>query len=86
MQSGPKFAIGQSVEFERTTVLSRAKGPYEVTRVLPADEPNARSYRIKSKVEPFERFANEHDLVAVGSPPDERHGGSWVADVRKPRR
>lgn len=84
--SGPKFAIGQLVDFERTTLTSRARGPYEVMRVLPGDESNSRTYRIKSKVEPFERVAREYDLVAVGAPPSVRHAAPWLPAAREPRR
>ncbi len=83
MMSGPKFAIGQSVDFERTPSASRAKGPYEVIRVLPA-EGDTRIYRIKSKIEPFERAANEYDLVAVAAPPSERHEAARAPVARKP--
>jgi len=85
MMGGPKFVIGQSVDFERTTLASRAKGPYEVTRVLPADGPNSCTYRVKSKVEPFERAANEYDLIAVAAPPSERLATPWLSVARKPR-
>ena len=84
MMSGPKFAIGQSVDFERTPLASRAKGPYEVIRVLPADGANSRIYRIKSKVEPFERTANEYDLVAVPAPPGEQLKAARLPSARKP--
>jgi hypothetical protein len=68
--SSHKFAIGQFVDFEgNTTSMSRARGPYEVVRVLPVDETNSPTYRVKSKAEPFERTAKEHDLVPVGLPP-----------------
>ena len=67
--NSPKFAIGQFVDFDRnTTSMSRARGPYEVTRVLPADGANSPMYRVKSKVEPFERVASEHDLFPVDGP------------------
>jgi hypothetical protein len=81
--SGPRFVIGQSVAFERTASTARANGPYEVIRVLPADGPNTRTYRIKSKVEPFERTANEYDLVAVGVPLGERGATPWVTAALK---
>jgi hypothetical protein len=68
--SSHKFAIGQFVDFERNTAsMSRARGPYEVVQVLPVDESNSPTYRIKSAAEPFERTAKEHDLVPVGLPP-----------------
>ena len=86
MMSGPKFVIGQSVDFERTTLGSRANGPYEVTRVLPADARNSCTYRVKSKVEPFERAVNEYDLIAVAAPPSERLATPWPTVARKPRR
>ena len=83
--SGPRFAIGQAVDFEKTASTSRAKGPYEVVRVLPAEGANPRTYRVKSKVEPFERAANEYDLVAVGGPPSKLEEASWLPVGRKPR-
>ncbi len=61
-----KFAIGQIVDFDtRVTPLPRPRGPYEVMRVLPAEDVRSRTYRIKSKVEPFERSAKEYEIVAV---------------------
>ena len=61
-----KFAIGQIVDFDtRVTPLPRPSGPYEVTRVLPAENVRSRTYRIKSKAEPFERSAKEYEIVAV---------------------
>lgn len=76
-----KFAIGQMVDFDaRVTPISRPDGPYQVVRVLPAEEANARTYRIKSKSEPFERSAKEHEIVAVGSAPTEgaANAAQWV--------
>jgi len=63
-----RFAIGQMVSFDR----SRLTGPYEVVRILPVDETNSPTYRVKSIAEPFERTAREQDLVAVGLPPSEQ--------------
>ena len=61
-----KFALGQIVDFDtRVTPLPRPRGPYEVTRVLPAEDVRSRTYRIKSKAEPFERSAKEYEIVAV---------------------
>ena len=68
-----KFAIGQIVDFDaRVTPMPRPVGPYEVTRVLPAEDVRSQAYRIKSKAEPFERSAKEYEIVAVGSPVSER--------------
>ena len=39
-------------------------GPYEVVSVLPVDERDSPTYRVKSKAEPFARAAKESDLVA----------------------
>jgi len=61
-----KFAIGQIVDFDTSvTPLPKPSGPYEVTRVLPAEDVRSRTYRIKSKTEPFERSAKEYEIVAV---------------------
>ena len=61
-----KFAVGQFVDFDKKLTPSpRPAGPYEVTRVLPAENAEAQTYRIKSKAEPFERSAKEYEIVAV---------------------
>jgi hypothetical protein len=63
---GHKFAVGQFVDFDRKLSPSpRPAGPYEVTRVLPAENAETQTYRIKSKAEPFERSAKEYEIVAV---------------------
>ncbi len=62
-----KFAIGQLVDFDtRITAMPKPNGPYEVVRVLPAEDVRSQTYRIKSRTEPFERSANEYEIVAVG--------------------
>jgi hypothetical protein len=65
-----KFAIGQLVDFDtRIGPTPRTKGPYQVLRVLPADDDSTPLvYRIKSEAEPFERNANEYEIVAADSP------------------
>ena len=61
-----KFAVGQIVDFDRKLAsLPRPAGPYEVTRVLPAENAATRTYRIKSKTAPFARSAKEYEIVAV---------------------
>ena len=61
-----KFDVGQIVDFDRKLAsLPRPTGPYEVTRVLPAEDARSQTYRIKSKAEPFERSAKEYEIVAV---------------------
>ncbi len=84
-----KFSIGQIVDFDtRITAMLRSAGPYEVMRVLPAEDANSQTYRIKSKSEPFERSAKEYEIVAVASPPNERAANSaqWLgADPKRQR-
>jgi hypothetical protein len=71
--SGHKFAIGQAVDFDRRFAsMSKPSGPYEVVGVLPADEGNSLTYRVKSRTEPFARVAREIDLVAFGLTPSEK--------------
>jgi len=61
-----KFAIGQLVDFDTNSKISmKVNGPFEIVRVLPADDVPARAYRIKSRTEPFERVVKEYELVAV---------------------
>jgi hypothetical protein len=59
-----KFKIGQLVDFG-TKGFANHSGPYEILRILPAENAQGRAYRIKSRVEPFERVAAEHEIVAV---------------------
>jgi hypothetical protein len=79
-----KFTIGQIVDFDtRVTPMPRPTGPYEVTRVLPAEDVRSRAYRIKSKAEPFERSAKEYEIVAVRPATSElaaTFGGAASAD------
>lgn len=78
-----KFAIGQAVDFNsRLPSMSRPTGPFQVVSVLPVDEGNFPTYRVKSNAEPFERAAKETDLVAVGLPPSkEKAAGLWAGPV-----
>jgi hypothetical protein len=70
---GHKFAVGQFVDYDRKLTPSpRPAGPYEVTRVLPAENADTQTYRIKSKSEPFERSAKEYEIVAVEPVANER--------------
>jgi hypothetical protein len=62
----PKFVVGQAVDFNKRYPWM-CGGPYEIVRVLPADEDDSPTYRVKSQAEPFARSAKEADLVAVGS-------------------
>ena len=77
----PKFAIGQAVDFARgLQSISRPSGPYEVVSVLPTDEADSASYRVKSQAEPFSRAVRETDLVAVGLAPSEQAAPAHWAD------
>jgi hypothetical protein len=88
-----KFVVGQAVDFvRRLPSMSRPSGPYEVVSVLPVDEANSPTYRVKSKAEPFARAARETDLVAVGLPPSQQTAAALWADpvsgrwLSRPRR
>ncbi len=82
-----KFAVGQIVDFDaRVTPMPRPNGPYEVTRVLPAEDVRSRTYRIKSKAEPFERSAKEYEIVAVRSGATELAATFGEAAGADPRR
>jgi len=78
-----KFVIGQAVDFNsRLPAVSRPRGPFEVVSVLPVDEANSPTYRVKSKAEPFARVVKETDLVAVGLPPSKQTAAAqWANPV-----
>jgi hypothetical protein len=84
----PKFAIGQAVDFAKgLQSISRPSGPYEVVSVLPTDEADSASYRVKSQAEPFSRAVRETDLVAIAlAAPDEHAGPTHWADPVPGRR
>ncbi len=85
MMTFPKFVIGQTVDFNsRLSSVARPRGPFEVVSVLPVDEANSPTYRVKSKAEPFARAAKEIDLVAVDLPPSEPSGGGGVGAIQCP--
>ncbi len=78
-----KFLLGQTVDFDtKLPSMSRPAGPFEVVSVLPVDEANSPTYRVKSKTEPFARAAKESDLVAIGLPPSQQTAAAlWAAPV-----
>jgi hypothetical protein len=63
-----KFVVGQAVDFNKKHPWMSGGG-YEVVSVLPVDEDDSPTYRVKSQAEPFARAAKEADLIASGSPP-----------------
>ena len=76
-----KFAIGQAVDFDKMLpTISRPKGPFEIVSVLPVDDANSPTYRVKSKAELFLRAAKEIDLVAVDLPPSQQTAAALWAD------
>jgi hypothetical protein len=82
-----KFVTGQAVGFNsRLPAMLRPRGPFEVVSVLPVDEANSPTYRVKSKAEPFARVAKETDLVAVGLPPSEQTAAAQWANPVSGRR
>ena len=86
-----KFAIGQTVDFaRRLPSMSRPTGPYEVVSVLPMDEADSPTYRVKSQAEPFARAVRETDLVAIAlaAPTEQAAPTLWADPVpgrRSPR-
>jgi len=53
-----KFVIGQAVDFSSKPAWTSG-GPYEVVSMLPVDDRDSPTYRVKSKAEPFARVAKE---------------------------
>jgi hypothetical protein len=83
-----KFAIGQAVDFaRRLPSMSGPTGPYEIVSVLPTDEADSASYRVKSQAEPFARAVRETDLVAIAlAAPNEQAAPTHWADPVPGRR
>lgn len=81
-----KFAIGQIVDFDsRVMPAPRPNGPFEIVRVLPAEDSHSQTYRIKSKSEPFERSAKEYELLVVVAAPSTEQAaglGGWLGGGR----
>jgi hypothetical protein len=75
-----KFVIGQVVDFNRKLPWMSG-GPYEVVSVLPVDDNDSPTYRVKSKAEPFARAAKETDLVALGLAPSKQPAHVQWADL-----
>jgi hypothetical protein len=83
----PKFVIGQAVDFNsRLPSTPRPRGPFEVVSVLPVDDADSPTYRVKSKAEPFARAAKETDLVAIGLAPSKQAPATEWADLVSGRR
>ncbi len=57
-----KYNIGQIVYYEPTFGNTAARGKYTVVRLVPVENDNRLTYRIKSIAETFERIAEEHQL------------------------
>jgi hypothetical protein len=57
-----KYSIGQIVYYEPTFGNTAARGKYKVVRLVPVENDNRLTYRIKSIAETFERIAEEHQL------------------------
>jgi len=71
----PKFVVGQPVDYNKKFPWM-SDGPYEVVGVLPVDDDDAPTYRVKNQAEPFARAAREIDLVAVAE------GSAQVGETR----
>ena len=57
-----RFTIGQTVYYEPTFGNTAARGKYTIVRLVPVENDNRLTYRIKSLAETFERIAEEHQL------------------------
>ena len=66
--------------------MSRPTGPYEVVSVLPMDEADSPTYRVKSQAEPFARAARETDLFAIALAPSQQAAPALWADPVSGRR
>jgi hypothetical protein len=59
-----KFKIGQLVYFQpKGAGQSRASGPYQITKRLPAREDGELQYQIRNAVEDHNRVARESELT-----------------------
>jgi hypothetical protein len=62
-----KYSVGQIVDFDaRVAPKMKTRGPYKVMKVLPFEDGGSQRYYIKSQTEPFERTANEYEIIAAG--------------------
>ena len=75
-----KFVVGQVVDFNKKLPWMSG-GPYEVVSVLPLDDGDSPTYRVKSKAEPFARAAKETDLIAIGLAPNKQPAPVRWADL-----
>jgi hypothetical protein len=57
-----KYIAGQNVYYEPTYGNIASRGKYKIVRVVPVENDNRLTYRIKSIAETFERIAEEHQL------------------------
>lgn len=62
--AGHKYRVGQAVDFTppSRSVVPASSRAYKILRLLPYER-GERMYRIKSITEPYERIADERDLV-----------------------
>ena len=58
-----KYAIGQDVYYNPAFGNTASRGKYKVLRVLPVENDNRLSYRIKSLSESFEGIAEKYQLT-----------------------
>jgi len=57
-----KYSIGQNVYYEPTFGNAAARGKFKIVRLVPIENDNRLTYRIKNLAESFERIAEEHQL------------------------
>src|SRR4029078_4843244 len=67
-----KFKIGTVVNYRpKDRMLSKARGTYTITGLMPAIEDKPPEYRIKHFSEDFERVAFENEIIAGESSDDD---------------
>jgi len=57
-----KYSAGQDVYYEPTFGNAAARGKFKIVRLVPIENDNRLTYRIKNLAESFERIAEEHQL------------------------
>ncbi|MDQ0395297.1 hypothetical protein [Labrys monachus] len=75
------FKIGDIVIY-RSQIGMHQGGTYEVTRLLPADNPEP-SYRLKSIAEQYERVAKEYELRVADSGAIQRQEAAHPMEAAK---
>lgn len=62
--TGPKFRVGQTINFKSFQRTSAAPGRYQIVGLRP-EQDGEPSYRIKSDLERHDRIARESELTWI---------------------